>query len=473
MKRSFISLIALVALMGTLWLAFPASAQSGITWNAQFYNNPYLTGTPVATRQDTVIAFNWGAGAPASGVPADNFSARWSTSVNLSAGTYRFVILADDGVHLWIDNFNLVIDTFDTGAAGQTLVADVTLAAGTHNLQIDFREATGDAYLYFAFANLATNPNGPTLPGAPATPPSGVPVPAGNWTAQYYNNNALAGSPSAILSEVGPSHNWGTNAPLPNISADNFSARWTTSLQLSGQYRIDVQADDGVRVYVDNVLYINEWHDATAQTYSATVNLASGAHSIVVEYYERGGVAFLNFNLTPITGGTNNPPPTSGATAIVITGLLNVRNAPDPVGGDILTKIPRGTVVNVVGRLADSSWYQVQTNGITGWLSGRYVAVSNAHLIPIVTPNSVSNPTPNLPATGFALTARFNLNIRRGAGVNFGILGRLPAGQSAQILARNSSNTWWYVNYNGIIGWVSGSFVNLPPNLNAANVPVQ
>lgn len=460
--------------MSLLWFVLPANAQSGITWNVQFFDNPYLSGTPVATRQDSLIAFNWGTGAPASGVPADNFSARWSTSVNLQAGTYRFVILADDGVHLWIDNFNLVIDTFDSGAAGQTLAADVSLSAGTHNLQIDFREATGNAYLYFAFANLATNPSGPTLPVVPSTPvPS---LPAYSWIAQYYNNNNLNNydpysSPSAILSEATPSHNWGTSAPLSSINADNFSVRWTTNLQLSGQYRIDVQADDGVRVYVDNVLYINEWHDATGQTYSATVNLANGVHSIVVEYYERTGVAFITFNLTPI--GTTNPLPTGGATAIVITGLLNVRNIPDPVGGDILTKIPRGTVVSVIGRLADNSWYQVQTNGITGWLSGRYVAVSNAHLIPVVTPNSVSTPMPNLPATGFALTARFNLNIRRGAGVNFGIIGRLPAGQSAQILARNNSNTWWYINYNGVIGWVNGSFVNLPANLNAAGIPVQ
>jgi hypothetical protein len=39
----------------------------------------------------------------------------WATvsGVYFSAGTYRFTVLADDGVHLWIDGSNLLINTFD------------------------------------------------------------------------------------------------------------------------------------------------------------------------------------------------------------------------------------------------------------------------------------------------------------------------------------------------------------------------
>jgi hypothetical protein len=51
--------------------------------------------------------------------------------------------------------------------------------------------------------------------------------------------------------------------------------------------------DDGGRLYIDGVLVIDRWND---QTYpspqpSATVQLNGGAHTIVVEYYERTGSA--------------------------------------------------------------------------------------------------------------------------------------------------------------------------------------
>ena len=45
-----------------------------------------LSGTPVLTRNDPLIAFNWNVGAPGAGVPADNFSVRWTKSEYFAAG---------------------------------------------------------------------------------------------------------------------------------------------------------------------------------------------------------------------------------------------------------------------------------------------------------------------------------------------------------------------------------------------------
>jgi hypothetical protein len=87
-----------------------ASAQEA-RWYAEFFSNRSLSGTPVVTRWDSRIDFNWGSGAPAAGVPADDFSARWTRIEHFDGGTYRFHALADDGFRLWVGS-NLVIDSW-------------------------------------------------------------------------------------------------------------------------------------------------------------------------------------------------------------------------------------------------------------------------------------------------------------------------------------------------------------------------
>lgn len=472
-RRKFFTLSALMLLVLLVFAMQPAAAQGSLTWGVQFYNNVLLQGTPVATRQDTSIAFNWGTGAPHPGVNVDNWSARWSTSTRVAAGTYRFWILADDGVHLWINNHNLVINTYDQPRPGQLLTADVTLPADTVNIQIDFREVTGDAYLYFDWANLASNPSGPRFSTTPPTSTGGTTTPSGAWTGQYYNNRDLSGTPVLVRSDASPSVNWGTGSPAAGVvNADNFSVRWTTSVYLAaGTYRFNVQADDGVRLYVNGVRYIDAWGPAQNRVFTVDVPLIALTHTIVVEYQEQEGLAFLNFSYGLVPGTGSSPPPaSSGATAVVTTGMLNVRNAPDPINGLILTRVRQGQTLTVLGRNADSSWWQIQTGSTTGWVSGRYVAVSNAHLVPV----AGSTPTTPPPAsTGYNLTTRANLNIRSGPGTSSSIIGRIPNGGSAVIIARTADSGWWYVTFGGVTGWVSGAYVTLPSGINMGVIPLR
>jgi hypothetical protein len=68
-----------------------------------------LSGSPVLTRQDAVIDFNWGYGSPDSRILSDGFSVRWDRIVHFEAGRYRFTATSDDGVRLWV-NDHLLID---------------------------------------------------------------------------------------------------------------------------------------------------------------------------------------------------------------------------------------------------------------------------------------------------------------------------------------------------------------------------
>ncbi|MBE0690206.1 MAG: SH3 domain-containing protein [Anaerolineae bacterium] len=473
MTRKVVEIVSALLLFSVI-LVQPAAAQ-GPVWVGQYYDNSTLSGTAAVTRNEGAISFNWGAGSPSSGIPGDGFSARFATDYVFPAGTYRFYMLADDEARVTI-NFQPIplINTLNQGRAGQTVSADVQLNGATH-VQIDYVEITGDAYLYLSWSNLASNPQGPNF-----IPPVNVPINTSAWTVQYYSNPNLLGDPAAILTESAPGRDWGTGSPLASIPADNWSARWTSTQNLNaGQYQISVRADDGVRVYVNGGLIINQFGTATGDTYSTSLNLPQGNNNFVIEYVEYGGLAYLDYRLTqfnptvatPIPVG---PQPVTGAT-LTVTGAfrLNVRSAPSVVDGAILTRINRNETYPITGRNLDGTWYQINVNGQSGWVSARFATPYNATSVPVV---NGSNPPADQGGgsnTGLDVTATpYTVNIRQGPGTQFSRLGRLPAGRSAQLLGRNAANQWYQVNYNGIVGWVSAEYVVLPAGANVNSVPV-
>lgn len=110
---------------------------------------------------------------------------------------------------------------------------------------------------------------------------------ADQFKAEYFNNKTLSGAPAVTNCTASVNFNWPTAAPAAGVNADNFSARYTTSRTFTaGTYRFTARADDGVRLYVDNVLQINGWKDQAATTYTKDVMLAAGSHSLRLEFYD-------------------------------------------------------------------------------------------------------------------------------------------------------------------------------------------
>lgn len=115
------------------------------------------------------------------------------------------------------------------------------------------------------------------------------------WKGEYWNNRTLSGTPWLCRDDASVDFNWGTSNPQPGTAfpSDNFSARWvrTVNFSSSGTYRFTLGGDDGVRLWVDGVLIIDQWRDQPYTTYTADRYLSAGNHTIRVEYYERGGNA--------------------------------------------------------------------------------------------------------------------------------------------------------------------------------------
>jgi hypothetical protein len=267
-------------------VAASTSLQTG-TWLGEYYSNTDLIGGPVLTRQDAAIDFNWGSGAPAAGIPADGFSVRWTRTVSLDAGLYRFRATVDDGIRVFLDSV-LIIDSWRDGGQRE-LTADRQVTAGSHTLRVEYYERSG-----LAVARLRWDKVGTTI-----TYP--------DWRGEYWNNVSLSGTPALVRADKTIDFEWGSGAPATGIAADNFSARWTrTATFTEGSYLFRATVDDGIRVYVDGSLVIDDWRDGGRRQLTAERRMTAGSHTLRVEYYERGGVALAHLSwedVTPTTTG--------------------------------------------------------------------------------------------------------------------------------------------------------------------------
>jgi hypothetical protein len=263
-------------------------AQTG-GWRGQYYSNPWLGGSPILTRADAEIDFDWGTGSPAPGLPSDSFSVRWSRSIPFQAGRYRFTATSDDGIRVYVDGRPIVDEWHDHPVRSYTI--DVDLAAGPHEVVVEYYERGGAAVARLAWAKVGG---------------------LGGWRGEYYANRWLSGSPALVRDDQGIDFDWGYGSPGWRIPNDNFSARWSRTVRLeSGMYRFTTTTDDGVRLWVSNHLLIDKWVDQAARSHSGTIYL-SGDVPIVMEYYEHGGAALARLDWTRIDDEPPPPPPPMG-----------------------------------------------------------------------------------------------------------------------------------------------------------------
>jgi hypothetical protein len=248
-------------------------------WRGEYFDNPNLSGPPVLVRNDPAVRFSWGPNSPGPGVPADNFSARWIRDIHFSAGTYRFKVLVDDGARLWVDD-HLIIDRWRTGPP-ESFYGEITLSEGTHRVRLEYFEYIYDAQVHLEWERIGESEG--SLPDFP------------EWRAEYFDNRNVEGVPVLVRNESRIAHNWGSGSPNPAVPADNFSARWLRQVELpSGTYGMRVTVDDGVRVWINDVLFIDSWQSGEARTVETEGHLGSGRHWLRVEYFERTGQALIN-----------------------------------------------------------------------------------------------------------------------------------------------------------------------------------
>ncbi len=495
-KFIVLALAAVALLLGMPgWRDTAVTHAANTSWNASYWNNKTLSGTPVLQRQENDLNNDWGDGTPDPILNKDLFSARWTRTLNLTPGSYRFTATTDDGMRVWYDNALIIDSWWDSQV--HSLSADIYVSAGDHQLKVEYYEAGGKAV-----AKLSWTPIG-----------GQAPLPIGGWKGEYFNNLTLSGTPVLVRDDQNLNFDWGGGSPLwGTVAADQFSARWTRSVTFNaGKYRFTAVADDGIRLWVNGRLLIDQWHDANGSTYTADIDLPGGSIPIQVEYYENQGGAKASiswlavssgtwkgeyFNNTTLSGspvltrddaqinfqwGSGSPANTINADGFSVRWTRSMAFNPGTYRFSVTAD--DGVRLWVNGQQIINAWSDHTAQTFTGdiTLSSATVPIKleyyeNVGGARVQLSWSVisTSPTPTpAPTSGSGTVVSSLLNVRSGPGLNFNILGQLSRGQTVPLAGyRSADGNWVMVTWNNTQAWVSAKPAYLQANITISSLPV-
>jgi uncharacterized protein YraI len=341
----------------TLLLAFApglmVQAEFGTNWTATLFPNTSLSGSGVTVAGVSAINFNWGTGAPnINGTTitgctpvstpdcSDNFSVRFTSSQTFSAGTYQFVVAADDTVRVLIDG-GVALDKFNP-TLGRPLTTDtfnVNLTAGIHNITVEYNEFIGEAIIQVQWF---LQGQGGT-PGSFGTPviPVGTAVPALSVQVKNVKGLSLRSGPylgASLVSVVRPGTSY---APIAR-NRDEGTYTWFL-------------------ITVDN-------HTGWAS--GRYLEVAGDPNTIPLQ-----STIFEQIDGAADTGVRASP-----------RSVMNFRRRPSQRAAAI-GQIAWGENLELLGRTiqgGENFWYQVRYNGQVGWIYAPFVSTyGDINVVPI------------------------------------------------------------------------------------------
>ena len=115
--------------------------------------------------------------------------------------------------------------------------------------------------------------------------------------AEYYDNKDLTG---LKITRIDPSinFNWGLQTPDPSVAPDTFSVRWSGQVEarFSEVYKFYAFTDDGVRLWINGQLIINQWIDQKKENIGSIPLVAGQRYSVKMEFYENGAGALAQLS---------------------------------------------------------------------------------------------------------------------------------------------------------------------------------
>lgn len=253
------------------------------SWLNIFYPNKNASGNGKLLGATSTIQNNWGKNSPMAGIPANGFSASFLKKI---AGNQDYFVstFADDGVRVKVDG-NTVLNRWKNSSGTYDKALITNLNANQHTIQTDYYDNNGNANVFADVQSL------------------------GNWIAYYYNNKNVSGVPvtSNVINNSNSmtlTQNYGKNAPAAKVNKEEFSARYVTAKKLdAGEYVIRGLSDDGIRVYIDGQLVIDQWEKGTYREKATKVKISDtnsgNIHWLEVQYFDNKNTAKFQMSLIP------------------------------------------------------------------------------------------------------------------------------------------------------------------------------
>jgi hypothetical protein len=268
-----------------------------------------------------------------------------------------------------------------------------------------------------------------------------LPPGANGLRGEYFSDPELTNLALSRI-DTNVSFNWGAEAPADGVGADNFSVRWTGQVvpRYSESYTFYTLSDDGVRLWVNGQLLIDDWIRHTISERQGTIELQAGQPAeLRLEYveYDANAIVRLRWSspsqpkvtipqrrlLTPGGSAEPTPAPTSAAQPPAPTELPPADGTPKLLFG--LGAEADGAIESRLASQAPlhmlTSWYNGPNDlsWMTGWKNGlvprAYAGGYAMHLIVFADGPESRIDTSYGPACGrpYPLSDRFLLDMQQ------------------------------------------------------------
>ncbi|MFH1718232.1 MAG: LamG-like jellyroll fold domain-containing protein [Planctomycetota bacterium] len=148
---------------GDVWSFTTGDASLGGI-KGEYFNNVTLAGTPVLSRVDPDIDFNWGGVSPGPGVVAPVFSVRWTGMLNVPfTETYTIYANVFSAVRVWVDG-QLIINNWMAHHMAIEYQAKIDLEVGTVPIVMEIANVSGGGYGGGANMQAQLSWSNPSLP---------------------------------------------------------------------------------------------------------------------------------------------------------------------------------------------------------------------------------------------------------------------------------------------------------------------
>lgn len=255
----------------------------------------------------------------------NNFNLNFSGVFNFTAGEYDFIGRFDDGIRVYIDGQRM-LDSWQEASAKAGHFS--TYLDGYHLIELDYFEVSDYAVVEFDWSAKQTNEflayyyrtvddmenddswdedtystSGGVEPLLIRKESASVTDSYCSWTTSSLSCDWGSTSPTAYLQPIDD-----TLDSQNNNGTDSFGARWIGDFDFTeGVYVFTVKADDGVRLWVDDVNLMDEWNSVSdSVTYQEAIPVTEESHNLRIEYWENTGNADIAVSWTEISQDTFN-----------------------------------------------------------------------------------------------------------------------------------------------------------------------
>jgi beta-glucosidase len=207
---------------------------------------------------------------------------------------------------------------------------------------------------------------------------------------EYFANAEFKGSPTLTRTDERIDFRWGAGSFMDGAPVNHFSVRWTGYFVPKNEddYRFYTSADDGVRLFIDDELAIDDWkpHAETLNTFVKHLQGGKG-YKLRLEYFEDIGTATVRFGIGTASLEFTEDAKKAAAAADAVILCMGFGPDTESEGFDRPFRMPKGqdefieqavainknvvVVVNAGGNVDMSKWLDKVPALLQAWYPGQ------------------------------------------------------------------------------------------------------